>query len=120
AYVGSVQGVSAAGVSRGALLTGNGAEGAFRLNVLTGTWQPYATAGLGFTYYTLGDAVLSAPGLQSSGTVATFPLAVGLAWRVHGLVLDTRLAFQPATSAGLLGRANLSTWNANARVGFEI
>src|SRR5690606_3916634 len=50
AYVGSAQRVNTFGISPNSTLFGNGAEGAARLNVLTGMWQPYAIAGLGFVH----------------------------------------------------------------------
>ncbi len=119
AYVGSAQGVNTLGVSNGAKLVGNGGETALRFNLLTGMWQPYATAGVGFMHYTLGNAQLTTSDVQPTGDVATFPLGVGAAWRNNGVVLDGRVSFHPATTSGILRYANLSTWDVNAKAGFE-
>jgi hypothetical protein len=119
AYVGSAQGVNTVGISPNATLLGNGTEGAFRLNVLTGMFQPYAIAGLGWMHYSLGPATLTTSDVQQNGDVVTFPLGLGMAWRMDGLVLDSRLSFHPATTSALIRDTNLSTWDLQARAGFE-
>jgi hypothetical protein len=119
AYIGSAQGVHALGISDGATLVGNGAEGLVRFNVLTGMWQPYAAAGIGWTHYSLGNATLTTSDVQSSGDVATFPLGVGLAWRMGGAVLDGRVSFHPATTSAIIRNFNMSTWDVQAKAGFE-
>lgn len=120
AYVGSAQRVNTLGISPNSMLYGNGAEGAFRFNVLTGMWQPYATAGLGWTHYNLNDsAVLSTSDVQASGDVITFPVGLGMAWRMNGLIFDSRLSFHPAAGSNIVRGGNLSTWDLQARGGFE-
>ncbi len=120
AYLGTAQNVNTFGVTPNSKLYGNGAEGAFRFNLLTGMWQPYASAGLGFMHYNFNDsATLLTSDVQRSDTVLTVPVGVGMAWRSDmGLVLDGRLSFHPATS-GLIRNANLSTWDLQAKAGFE-
>jgi hypothetical protein len=46
-------------------------------------------------------------------------LGCGMAWRKNGLILDGRFSMHPATSADMLREANLSTWDVNAKAGFE-
>jgi len=119
AYIGSAQGINTLGVSQGATLTGNGVEGAFRVNVLTGMWQPYGFVGVGWTHYSLGSAQVTTSDVQSNGDVATFPIGTGMAWRMNGFVLDTRLSFHPATDSTMIRNSNMSTWDLQAKVGFE-
>jgi hypothetical protein len=119
AYVGSAQTVNTLGIQPGATIVGNGAQGGFRFNVLTGMFQPYAMAGIGWTHYTLGNAQLTTSDVSLNGDVATFPLATGMAWRFDGLVLDSRVTFTPATSSGLVRGTNLSTWAVQGHAGFE-
>jgi len=119
AYIGSLQGVNTLGVNEGARLSGHGGETSVRFNVLTGMWQPYATAGIGFMHYSLGDAQLTTSDVLPTADVATFPLGLGMAWRMNGLVLDGRVSFHPSTTSGILRHANLSTWDVNAKAGFE-
>lgn len=121
AYVGSAQRVNTLGVSPNSMLYGNGVEGAFRFNVLTGMWQPYATGGLGWVHYNMNEsAILSTSDVRASGDVITFPVGVGMAWRMNRLILDSRLSFHPATGSNMIRGANLSTWDLQAKAGFEL
>jgi hypothetical protein len=119
AYVGNAQGVQTLGVSPGATLAGNGLEGNFRFNLLTGDWQPYAVAGLGWMHYAMFNAVITTADIDTNGNVATFPIGAGLAWRKSGVVVDARVSFHPATNSDVLRNTNLSTWDVNGKVGFE-
>jgi len=120
AYVGSAQKVNALGVSANSMLYGNGAEGAFRVNVLTGMWQPYAIGGLGWVHYNLNrDALLTTSDVQHQGDVMTFPVGAGMSWRMNNIMVDSRLSFHPATTSGIIRGANMSTWDLQARAGFE-
>ena len=120
AYVGSAQRVNTFGVSPGSMLYGNGVETAFRYNLLTGMWQPYATGGIGWMHYNFNrDAQISTSDVQQSGDVVTFPVGVGMAWRLDGLILDSRFSMHPATSSSMIRGANFSTWDLQARAGFE-
>lgn len=119
AYIGSAQSLNALGVDRGAFLMGNGLEGAIRVNVLTGMWQPYAIAGAGWTHYSVQSTTVNSSDVKDQGDVAHFPLGVGLAFRYKGFVADARFAFGAAAPAPLIPDVNLSTWTAAARLGFE-
>jgi len=119
AYVGGATTVNTFGVQNDATLTTNGFEGAARWNVLTGLIQPYASAGLGYQHYSLGNAAITTSDVSSSGEVMTFPLAVGLAVKPGAFVLDGRVSFHPATNSALLRNTNMSTWDIGAHAGFE-
>jgi opacity protein-like surface antigen len=117
AYIGSAQTINALGTASNTHLIGNGLEGDFRFNFLTGMWQPYAVAGVGWTHYGIQNAVTNTSDFTDSSNVVEFPLGAGVAWRYRGFVADGRLAFHP--SAGSQLPMNLSTWDLGARVGFE-
>ncbi len=119
AYVGTANAINTFGVSPNSVMTGNGAEGLFRVNFLKDEWQPYAAAGVGFMYYSLGNAQLSTADVEPTGTAATFPVGVGLSWRRSGVIVDGRFSFHPATNVGVIRGANFSTWDLNAKAGFE-
>jgi hypothetical protein len=119
AYVGGATTLNTFGVSNDATMTTNGFEGAFRWNVLTGIIQPYASAGLGYQHYSLGEAQISTSDVSSAGEVMTFPLALGVAWKPGPFVLDGRVSFHPATNSALLRDTNMSTWDVGAHAGFE-
>lgn len=119
AYTGSAQRLSTFGVDPNARLVGNGVEGAVRWNVLTGMWQPYLLAGVGWTHYNVTNTPVNTSDVQDNGDVAQFPLGAGLAWRYSGFVADARFTYHPAASSPLIQDANLSTWDVAGRVGFE-
>ena len=58
AYVGSATALDATGLEQGATLLGNGAEGSVRLNILTGQWRPFVSAGLAWRHYSLVNTEL--------------------------------------------------------------
>lgn len=119
AYVGGTQIVNALGIQSNATLMNHGFEGSFRWNVLTGMIQPYATGGVGYSHYTLGDARLTTSDVQSTGDVLTFPVSFGLAWKPNAFMLDARLSFHPSTNSAMIRDTNLSTWDVGAHAGFE-
>lgn len=120
AYVGTAQSLKALGVDSKATLLSNGAEGNLRFNILTGMWQPYLAAGLGWQHYNVVNTNVNTSSVADSGDVAEFPLAAGMAFRYQGFVTDGRVQFHPAIDNNrLLPNTNLSTWDITARVGFE-
>jgi hypothetical protein len=119
AYIGGAQSVNAFGVQQGATLMNHGFEGAFRYNLFTGLLQPYATGGLGYSHYTLGNAVISTSDVDSTGDVLTLPISAGLAVKPGALILDARLTVRPAVGTTLIRNTNLSTWDVGAHAGFE-
>jgi hypothetical protein len=119
AYIGSAQSVNTSGISQNAKIVGNGAETAFRYNLFTGMFQPYASAGIGWVHYSLGNAQLTTSDVQQNGDVAVFPVGLGMTFKYMGFMLDNRFSLHPATSSGLIRNTNLSTWDIQARGGFE-
>ena len=57
-YLGTVQGIETLGIDTDAGIMSNGVAGALRFNILTGMWQPYVAAGVGYRQFGEGiDAV---------------------------------------------------------------
>jgi len=119
AYIGSAQSLNMPGVQQGAKITGNGAETALRYNLFTGMFQPYASAGVGWVHYSMGNAQLATSDVQQNGDVAVFPVGLGMTFKYMGFMLDNRFSLHPATSSALVRNTNLSTWDIQARGGFE-
>jgi hypothetical protein len=119
AYMGSAQTVQALGTSPNATLMGAALEGDFRFNFLTGMWQPYAIAGVGWQHYRVNNTPVNTSDFENTQNAAEFPLGAGIAWRYRGFVADGRLAFHPTAGSNLPSGINLSTWDLGARVGFE-
>jgi len=119
AYVGSASTVNAFGLEHDAKLVSHGLETAVRFNLLTGMWQPYATAGVGIMHYSYGGSQVSSAAVDTSGNVVELPLGVGFDGRWNGFIADARFALHPATGWNLTPGANMSTWDLSARLGIE-
>jgi hypothetical protein len=126
AYVGSVQGMNLPGLDSDALLVGNGAEAALRIQLPHGMVRPYLTGGVGWTHYSVQDTTLVA-GLRPSDTIGTVPVGVGVAvGKVNGFTLDVRAVGRIAFDDDLLdnvtpngGSNSLNSWGFTARLGGE-
>lgn len=119
AYLGSAQAIEALGVDDRAFLLSHGLEGALRLNALTGDWQPYFSAGLGWRRYSIQNTLRNTSSLSSADDTTELPLGVGLAYRYRGLVADLRCELRPVLQGNLLPGINTNTWGVGARLGFE-
>jgi hypothetical protein len=119
AYIGSAQTIEALGTATDAHLIGGGIEGDFRFNFLTGMWQPYAVAGVGWQHYAVVNTAVNTSDFENTQNAVEFPLGAGIAWRYKGFVADARLAFHPSAGSNLPSGINLSTWDLGGRLGFE-
>ena len=119
AYIGSTQAMTTLGLSDTAHLLSNGVEGALRLNLATGSVQPYAVAGVAWRHYTIANSSYNTSDIKDTDDVAEIPLGVGLAYRNRGFVGDLRGNYRAAFKSTLMPGTNLSAWNVGARVGFE-
>jgi hypothetical protein len=127
AYTGSAQDISAPGINK-AILLGNGAEGALRLNLTQIALQPYLFGGLGWTRYEVHGTSETSWTSQRTDYILTVPFGAGIAARVAaGLLLDLRVTGRAAFGNDLMdgastntGRdARLHSWNFGGRLGWE-
>jgi len=119
AYVGSAQALNTLGVADKANLMSNGVEGLLRLNILTGALQPYVGAGYTWRHYNVSNSAFNVSSVADNGNVSEIPVAAGLAYRFRPFVLDARFNLHNAFATTIIPDANLSTWGADAKVGFE-
>ena len=119
AYVGSAQALDVLGVDDRANLMSNGVEGLVRLNILTGAVQPYVGAGYTWRHYRVANSSVNTSSVADRGNVSEIPVAAGLAYRFRPFVVDARFNLRNAFATTIIPNANLSTWNAEAKVGFE-
>src|SRR4051794_5979540 len=127
AYLGSVQELTVAGLDSDALLIGNGAEAALRVQLPSGLFRPYLTGGIGWTHYSIHDSNLTA-GLPRGDTIGTVPIGVGLAiGKPNSITFDLRAVgriafaddlFDPLARTG--GSSSLNSWGVTARLGGEL
>lgn len=124
-YIGSAMGVESLGVSDNAVLLGNGAEGALRVNLGAATVQPYVHGGAAWRHYSLTNSDFNASDLNDSDNVIEFPVGAGVALHAGGLVLDARGAYRFTTNNDLLRSAagdtsgSLNLWEATIKAGVE-
>jgi hypothetical protein len=130
AYVGSAQGINALGLDTNAILLGNGAEGALRINMSTARIQPYIFGGAGWMRYQLQNTTIPTASMSGPDNVLTVPFGVGISGRLgRGFVLDVRgtgratfednLLQAAGTATGSTGGTRMHSWNAGAHLGWE-
>ncbi len=125
AYVGSLQGLDALGLDSNARLLGNGGEADVRINLLQGlAWQPYALVGAGWTHYSVTNSNANTSDVAESDNVLTMPIGAGIGYRYRNVLFDLRGTYRATTQAELIdmhgtGEANLDTWSATLKAGFE-
>jgi len=125
AYVGSVQGVDALGLSTNSLLVGNGVEGTLRINLTRMRVQPYLFGGIGWTHYQLSNTATNTANILGGDDIGTVPMGAGITARFgHGFIVDGRATYRATFDDQLMqGQAvsntSMQTWNATGRVGFE-
>lgn len=120
-YTGAMGGVDALGLDDNARLLSNAVEGALRLNILAGMWQPYVMAGAGWMRYSITSEDYNTSSLQDNDDQAVFPLGAGLSFRYEGLLADVRGVYRPTAGADLIPEAgsDLATWTAALSAGAE-
>jgi hypothetical protein len=124
AYVGSAQDIDALGLDRNAVLVGHGVEGAVRVNLLEGVFQPYVFAGAGWRRYTLSQVATNTSDLQSEDDVVELPLGLGLGIHYDRFILDLRGTYRPAEGEDLVparaqtGRT-LDSYGLSGHLGFQ-
>ena len=130
-YIGSAQGIDALGLDSDAILVGNGAQGALRLNTTVDLpIQPFIFAGVAWRRYDLTNTSNNLSDISDSDDVLEVPLGVGIAGKYRGLIVDARGEFRPAWNEDLVpeilddaGRVDdfgsMHRWGVNASVGYE-
>lgn len=120
-YSGAIGGVDALGLDQNARLLSNSVEGALRLHLLAGMWQPYILAGAGWQRYTITSEDYNTSSLQDNDDQAVFPLGAGLSLRYEGILADVRGVYRPTAGADLIPEAgsDLATWTAALSAGAE-
>jgi hypothetical protein len=125
AYIGSVESITNLGLESGALLVGNGFDGALRFNPWHGVVQPYAFVGAGIINYRVTNTQLSNTDVQRFYNVFRLPVGAGGTWHVYrGLVIDLRatIGFTVHNNVLLPGtpvNAPFHNWGLAASAGWE-
>ncbi len=134
-YLGSAQSIDALGLDNDAVLVGNGAQAALRLNALVNRpVTPFLYAGVGFRHYNIANESMNTSDVKNSDNVMEVPVGAGVGARWRGIVVDARGEFrasafedlmkQQSADGGFIFDANddhagMHRWGVNATVGYE-
>lgn len=121
AYTGTAQNVNALGLDNSAVLISNGVEGDVRFN-LVGYMNivPYVFGGAGWRRYDVTNAAFNVSDVRNSDDVFEIPFGAGVGYAYHGFLFDVRGTVRPTFDNQLFGKnAELHTWSATARLGWE-
>lgn len=134
AYIGSAQNIDALGLDDDAILVGNGAQAALRLNATFDLpVQPFIFGGAAWRRYDLTNEDFNTSDVANSDDVLEFPIGAGIAGKWNGLTLDVRGEFRPTIDNDLIptfdfdddedfGNDNFAAmhrWGVNATIGYE-
>lgn len=125
AYIGNARNIDALGLSRGARLISNGAEGALRLNIPIVSWnqmsliEPFGFVGLGWSHFNVTSSQVNTSDVASSDDIMTVPFGGGFAFGYGGFVADARFTYRKTYYNNLVsGGGNLDSWGAGGQIGF--
>jgi hypothetical protein len=122
AYVGSAQDLDSDGLDPSAYLLGTGFEGSLRLAIPTvmERWviTPFATAGVGWNYFSL-ESTESSASIGDDDGAFTLPLAAGFDATYGGFVMNVRATYRPSFGDDLVEGADMSTWGISGSLGVE-
>jgi len=123
AYIGSANGLTAAGLDPNAVLLGTGAEGALRLNAPVAyrdsLIEPFAFGGLGWTRFDIINSDFNMSNVAEKDHVMTVPVGAGMAAAARGFMVDARFTYRFVYREDLIGNNNLDNWIISANVGSE-
>jgi hypothetical protein len=124
-YIGSAQGIEAFDIDTDAVLVGNGAQGALRLNATTHmAAQPFLYGGAAWRHYNVtNEEDFVDLGMADSDDVFEVPVGIGITGRYAGFTFDARGEYRFAMSDDLvpnLEDGGMDRWGVMANVGAEL
>jgi hypothetical protein len=125
-YIGSAQSIDALGLDNDAILVGNGAQGALRINVTRFfPAQPFVFGGIAWRHYSIENNSINTSDVSDTDDVAEFPLGVGVSGYLGGFMADVRGEYRIATAEDLTPSFNenrtatLDRWGVTGNLGFS-
>ncbi len=125
-YIGSAQSIDSFGLDNDAILVGNGAQGALRINVTRFfPAQPFVYGGIAWRHYNITNNSINTSDVANEDDVAEFPLGVGFSGYVGGFMADVRGEYRIATAEDLAPSVNenrtatLDRWGVTGNLGFS-
>jgi hypothetical protein len=126
-YIGSAQSIDALGLDSSAVLVGNGAQGALRLNLtrMASYVQPFVYGGAAWRHYDITNESFNTSDVANHDDVFEVPVGVGVAGYVLGFMGDVRAEYRgawgndliPNTSSSDTVIGDLDRWAVTASLG---
>jgi hypothetical protein len=112
-YIGSAQSIDAIGLDNNAVLVGNGAQGALRLNLMEDVVQPFIYAGAAWRHYQItNETQANTSDIANDDDVFELPVGVGVAGYIPGgFTADVRAEYRTTWSNDLIPDNSLSNDN---------
>jgi len=116
-YIGSAQSIDALGLDNSAVLVGNGAQGALRLNLtkMASYVQPFVYGGAAWRHYDLTNESFNTSDVSNHSDVFEVPVGVGVAGYIMGFMGDVRAEYRGAWGDEILPEPDRN--NSNAIIG---
>ncbi len=122
AYIGSAQSINSLGLESDALLVGNGAQAAARINLNDKLVQPFLYGGLAWKRYSLASTATATSDLIDDDDVLEVPLGIGIASKYDGLLIDLRGEYRFSTQNDMFDVTapdeRMDRYGVNASVGY--
>jgi hypothetical protein len=128
-YIGSAQSIDAIGLDNDAVLVGNGAQGAVRVNFVTDyVAQPFLYGGAAWRHYELTNTNFNTSDVADSDDVFELPVGIGVAGYVAGFMADVRAEYRGTWDDDMFPSDNdrsdalisqMDRWGVMANIGAE-
>ena len=126
-YIGSAQSINALGLDTDAVLVGNGAQGALRVNILKDFYmQPFLYGGAAWRHYQITNNSINTSDVSDTDDVFEVPAGIGFSGYVAGFMADVRGEYRWAFDEDLFPsqtnrgqEASLDRWGVTANLGFS-
>jgi hypothetical protein len=126
-YIGSAQSIDALGIGDNAILVGNGAQAALRLN-LTGSQFiiPFVFGGFAWRHYTLTNTDTNTSDISGADNVYEVPAGAGLSTVARGVLVDLRAEWAYVGGADMVPNftpgddAAMHRWGVNLALGVAL
>lgn len=126
-YIGSAQSIDALGLDGDAVLVGNGAQAALRINILKDFYaQPFLYGGAAWRHYQITNNSINTSDVADHDDVFEVPAGIGFSGYIAGFMADVRGEYRWAFDEDLVpsrttlgNEASLDRWGVSANLGFS-
>jgi hypothetical protein len=111
-YIGSAQSIDRLGLDNDAVLVGNGAQAALRLNLMEDVVQPFIYGGAAWRHYQITNDTVNTSDIANDDDVFELPVGIGVAGYIPGgFTADVRAEYRTTWDNDLIPEDSLSSDN---------